>query len=145
MRITESAAWLTATDIRIQRRGGAANGKRIEYHFDSFVKGTSPSVCAYSDADSYGVDLQNDKRCRGSARAQRKPGLLFANLENTFVTASIMRHAGHDAFEADPVTEADLEAFADLFDFTAIRAADTPIDPPKHDLIVLQGYPTAGV
>ena len=128
------------------------NGKQISYQFNNFVKGTLSqaylSVGSEGDADGYrewvyktqsGVDVL-------LALSERQ-ALLFANLENTFVTINIMAGTGgagtpgHAAYEADAVTDLDLEAFADLFDFSAIKAADTPIDPPKHDLIVLQGYP----
>ncbi len=99
------------------------NGKMIAYQFGNYVKGTFSDVYLnVGDADSYrewryttasGIEVS---LALGETKA-----LVIVNLENSFVTINVLTGTAGSDFGSSAVTKDDLEAFADLFDFSVIK------------------------
>jgi hypothetical protein len=95
------------------------NGKIIDYQFGNYVKALFSDVYLnVGDVGSYrewqhttasGVEVS---LALGETKA-----LVIANLENSFVSINVLTGSAGSDFGSSAVTENDLEAFADLFDF----------------------------
>ena len=110
-------------DGSFQGDGTNVAGKFYEYQFGRYVKGSFSEVTLnIGNASDYaewiyttasGVDVQlsmGPDRC-----------VLLADLPNSFVAVNLLGGtSGNSVFMPDPVTKADLEAFADLFDFSSL-------------------------
>ena len=111
-------------DGSFQADGISRGAKRYEYQLGRYVKGTFSEVrLNVGDTDDYeewvyttasGVDVQlsmSGDRC-----------VLMADLDNAFVAVNLLGGSeGNSLSMSQPMTRADLEAFADLFDFNAMN------------------------
>ena len=110
-------------DGSFQGDGTNVAGRFYEYQLGRYVKGSFSEVTLnVGNASSYeewiyttasGVDVQlsmGPDRC-----------VLLADLPSSFVAVNLLGGTnGNSLFMPDPVTKADLEAFADLFDFSSL-------------------------
>ena len=99
------------------------NGKIIDYQFGNYVKGTFSDVYLnVGDADSYREwQYTTSSGVEVSLALGESKSLVIANLENSFVAINVLTGSAGSDFGSPAVTEADLEAFADLFDFSVIK------------------------
>lgn len=99
------------------------SGKTIPYQFGRYVKGTfSDTYLNVGDADDYD-EWQYATNCgqEVSLALGGSKALVIADLENSFVTINVLTGtAGNETFGSEGITADDLEAFADLFDYTQI-------------------------
>ncbi len=110
-------------DGSFQGDGTSAAGRCYEYQFGRYVKGSFSEVTLnVGNVDEYeewiyttacGVDVQlslGPSRC-----------VMMADLPQSFVAVNLLGGANGDPiFMPDPVTRSDLEAFADMFDFSVL-------------------------
>jgi hypothetical protein len=47
--------------------------------------------------------------------------LVIADLDNSFITVNVLAGTGDSGFDSSSITQADLQTFADLFDFSQIK------------------------
>jgi hypothetical protein len=98
------------------------NGKIIDYQFGNYVKGTFSDV--YLNVGDVGRYREWQYTTAGGVTVSLALGesksLVIANLENSFVTINVLTGSAGSDFGSSAVTENDLEAFADLFDFSVI-------------------------
>ncbi len=111
-------------DGSFQGDGVSTAGRSYEYQLGRYVKGTLSEVTLnVGDAGEYeewtytaasGTDVQlflGPERC-----------VLLADLDDSFVAVNLLGGtSGSGIFMPDPVTREDLEAFADLIDFTGLN------------------------
>ncbi len=95
----------------------------IAYQFGNYVKGTFSGVYLnVGDADSYREwQYTTSSGVIVSLALGETKALVIADLENSFVAVNVLTGSAGSDFGSSSVTEDDLEAFADLFDFSVIK------------------------
>ncbi|MBR6114468.1 MAG: hypothetical protein IKQ10_04715 [Oscillospiraceae bacterium] len=104
--------------------GSNVAGKIYEYQFGRYRKGSFSEVTMnIGNADEY-TEWIYTTACGVDVQLSMGPDLcvLLADLDDCFVAVNLLGGtAGNSLFMSDPVTKADLEAFADMFDLTALK------------------------
>ncbi len=99
------------------------SGASIEYQLGNYVKGTFSEVYLnIGDADAYREWQYTTKSgVTVSLALSETKALVIADLDNSFITVNVLAGTGDSGFNSSSITEADLQTFADLFDFSQIK------------------------
>ena len=110
-------------DGSFQGDGTSVAGRCYEYQFGRYVKGSFSEVTLHvGNPDDYEEWMYTTSR---GDQVQLSLGptrcVLMADLPESFVAVNLLGGTrGDQLFMPEPMTRADLEAFADLFDFSAL-------------------------
>ena len=110
-------------DGSFQGDGTIVAGKCYEYQLARYVKGSFSEVTLnVGDAEGYNEWIYTTK---SGADVQLSMGpdrcVLLADLPSSFIAINLLGGTeGNSIFMPEPVTKADLEAFADFFDFSSL-------------------------
>lgn len=98
-------------------------GAVIEYQLVRYVKGIFSDVCLnIGDADDYREWQYTTKNgVQVSLALSETKALLITDLDHSFIVVNVLAGTGDSGFDSSSITEADLQSFADMFDFTQIN------------------------
>jgi hypothetical protein len=98
------------------------SGAVIDYQLGNYVKGTFSEVYLnIGDANAYREWQYTTKSgVTVSLALSETKALVIADLDSSFITVNVLAGTGDSIFGSSSITEADLQTFADLFDFSQI-------------------------
>lgn len=100
------------------------SGTRIMYQLGNYVKGTfSDTYLNVGDAGSYKEwEYTTQSGVKVYLAMSEGKSLVITDLNRSFMTINVLNGTGvNSTFGSDSITEQDLEAFADLFDYSKIN------------------------
>jgi hypothetical protein len=103
-------------------------GTAVDYQLGNYVKGTfSDTYLNVGDAGSYETwTYTNAGGTAVSLALGEGKAVIIADLGGSFVTVNVLADSAADSqFTSSVISKADLQAFADLFDFTQLRRMQT--------------------